>query len=212
MTPQEVAESYDKLAPHWDGEKFNRKNGIKQHERALRFVKNAGRAIDIGCGSSGRIIDLLISKGFETEGLDISSKMLRLAKKRHPDKKFYLTDICEWDFPKKYDFISAWDSIWHAPLEYHEAILKKLCNGLNEHGILIFTSGGVDNPDERSNPFLGQPLYHAALGIPKLLEIIAQSGCTCRHLEYDQYPEGHIYFIVQRVEPDGGVTPITPPN
>ena len=198
MTSQQTAETYDKLASHWDGYQFNRANGIEQHKRAIRFAANKRNAIDIGCGSSGRILDLMISEGFEAEGVDISSEMIRLAKLRHPDVVFHLADICRWDFPKKYDLISAWDSIWHAPLSEHEAILKKLCEGLSQGGILILTSGGVDQPGEVTHPFMGQPLYHAALGIPKLLEIVSQCGCICRHLEYDQPPELHLYVIVQR--------------
>ena len=131
--------------------------------------------------------------------------MLKFAKERNPNQVFHLVYICEWNFPKQNDFISAWDCIWHVPLEEHEAILKKLCDALKEEGILIFTGGGVDKPQDGSNPFLGQPLYHAALGIPKLLEIIGQNGCVCRHLEYDQEPRqgDHLYLIIQKVEPDG---------
>lgn len=204
MKPHETAESYNQIASHWNGEKFSRKNGIAQHQRAFKFLKNKGTAIDIGCGSSGRIMDLFLEEGLEVEGLDISSEMLRFAKERHPQQTFYQADICEWEFPKKYDFISAWDSIWHVPLDQQEKVTKKLCGGLNGEGVLIFTSGGIDEAQEGSNPFLEQPLYHSALGIPKLLEIIAESGCVLRHLEYDQKPvEGdHIYLIVQKTSHD----------
>lgn len=199
MTPEDIAHTYDELAPHWGGPDFNRNNGIAQHGRALQFVKQRSRAIDIGCGSSGRIIDLLLSNGFETEGLDISPEMLRLAKARHPQQTFHLADICTWEFPHQYDFISAWDSIWHAPLTQHESILRKLCAALADGGVLIFTTGGVDVADERSNPCLGHPLYHAALGISSVLKIISDAGCVCRHLEYDQYPELHVYLVVQKI-------------
>lgn len=47
---------------------------------------------------------------------------------------------------------------------------------------------------------LGQPLYHAALGIPKILQLMDRFGCICRHLEYDQYPELHLYLIVQKAQ------------
>ena len=167
MTPREIAQSYDRLASHWDGEAFNRKNGIAQHERAFPFAKQKRTAIDIGCGSSGRLIERLLAEGFATEGLDISPEMLRRAQRRHPQVTLHLADICKWEFPRKYDFISAWDSIWHAPLENQEAILTKLCDALEPEGILIFTTGGVDQPGTRTNPCLGQPLYHAVLGIPK---------------------------------------------
>jgi len=198
MTPDEIARSYDQIASYWDGDDFNRANGIKQHEHALRFLKHKRRAIDIGCGSSGRLIDLMLEHGFKVEGLDISPEMMRLARARHPDVAFHLVDIRHWKSDGGYDFVSAWDSIWHVPLEDHEAVLGKLCDALAPGGVLIFTSGGVDQPDEGCNPCLGQPLYHAALGIPALLEITTRHGCVCRHLEYDQLPELHLYLIVQK--------------
>lgn len=198
MTPQQTAGTYDKLASHWSEPSFDRTNGIAQHQRALKFVSGRKSAIDIGCGSSGRIIDLMVSEGFAAEGLDISEEMIRLARQRHPAIPFHCADISEWTFPHTYDFISAWDSIWHAPLALHEPILTKLCDGLSPGGVLIFTSGGVDEPGESSNPYLGEPLYHAALGIPKLLETVARQGCVCRHLEYDQHPELHLYLVVQK--------------
>lgn len=197
-TPHQTASNYDKIATHWAGDAFNRLNGMAQHERALQFVKQTGCAIDVGCGSSGRIIELLLSRGFEVEGLDVSEEMLALARKRHPEVVFHHADICEWEFPRGYDFISAWDSIWHVPLAQHADMMRKLCGALNPGGVLIFTSGGVDAPEERTNPCLGQLLYHAAPGIPNLLRWMDRFDCMCRHLEVDQYPEPHLYLIVQK--------------
>ncbi len=199
MKPKQTAKHYDKIAYHWASDRFNKKNGIAAHERALQFAKPKGVAIDIGCGSSGRIIELLLSHDFEVEGFDLSSEMLALAKKKHPDITFHHADICEWEFSKKYDFISAWDSIWHVPLESQAGVLEKICDGLAFGGIFIFTTGGIDEPDDATNPCLGQPLYHAVLGIPQLLRLMDKCHCICRHLEYDQYPpEKHLYLIVQK--------------
>jgi len=198
MKASDTAATYDKIAGHWASGTFPAENGIAQHERAIRFLGRPGSAIDVGCGGSGRIMDLLLARGFSVEGLDLSGEMLALAKARHPDVDFHQADICTWEFPKSYDFISAWDSIWHAPLDQHPAVLAKLCAALNPGGVLIFTSGGLDGPGEVTNPCHGQPLYHAALGIPQLLRLIDQYGCICRHLEYDQYPELHLYLIIQR--------------
>jgi len=140
----------------------------------------------------------LRSRGFQVEGLDLSAEMLALARKRHPQVTFHHADICTWAFPQSYDFISAWDSIWHVPLDRHPAVLQKLCAGLNPHGVRIFTRGGVDTPGEVTNPCHGQPLYHTAVGIPQLLRLVDRAGCSCRHLEYDQYSESHLYLIIQK--------------
>jgi len=199
MTPEQTAFTYNLIARHWDCPEFNRNYGIQQHERALQFATTFGEALDIGCGSSGRIIDLLLGRGFDVEGLDLSSEMLRRAQRHHPHLRFHWADICSWEFPTHYDFISAWDSIWHIPLQQQLATLSKICSGLTQGGVLIFTTGGVENPDEITNPCFGQLLYHATPGIPAILRTLEASKCACRHLEYDQYPEKHVYVIAQRV-------------
>ncbi len=199
MKPEDIADSYDRLAAYWDGPEFNRNNGIAAHERALQFKTGPGRALDVGCGSSGRIIDLLSAVGFQVEGLDYSLEMLRRARRRHPDGCFHHADICQWTLPRKYDFISAWDSIWHVPLAHQRPVLQKLCAGLNPDGVLIFTTGGLESAGEKTDPCLGQPMYHAALGIPATLAALTAAGCACRHLEYDQYPLPHVYIVAQRV-------------
>ncbi|MFZ5951064.1 MAG: class I SAM-dependent methyltransferase [Candidatus Rifleibacteriota bacterium] len=198
MKPEDIASSYDQIANIWNSSNFPRENGIKQHERAIAFVKNRNRALDIGCGSSGRIIDILQSHGFSVEGVDISVQMLELAKKRHPDVTFHHADICRWVFPEKYDFISAWDSIWHLPLFEQKPVMQKIMQALNPGGVFIFTTAGLDEPTEKTDSAMGPEMYYSVPGIPQTLASISASGCICRHLEYDQYPEQHLYIIAQK--------------
>jgi SAM-dependent methyltransferase len=198
MEPEATGRSYDKLAQKWQDLPIH-SYGVPQFERAIQFVKNRGAALDIGCGSNGRFIDALIRHGFQPEGIDVSAQMIALARKRHPNIAFHEADICKWDFPKKYDFIAAWDSTWHVPLELQEPVLKKICDGLAPKGVYIFTTGGVDGPVEKLDSWMGVPLAYGVLGIPKLLELLTKFGCVCRHLEYDQYPEQHLYIIAQKI-------------
>jgi SAM-dependent methyltransferase len=197
MDPEAIGRGYDNIAAHWQ-EPFLQTNGLAQFEKAIRFTENRGPALDIGCGSSGRFIDLLSEHGFVPEGLDVSKEMIALAKQRHPDVPFHLADIATWNFPKKYDFISAWDSTWHLPINLQEPVLKKICDGLADHGIFIFTTGGLDGPHEKSDSFMGVQLSYGVLGIPKTLGLLDRFGCVCRHLEYDQYPEKHLYVVAQK--------------
>lgn len=198
MSPEEVAASYDQIARHWDSDRFDRTNGIAAHRRAIGFTDLRGLALDIGCGSSGRVIDLLLAHGFVPEGLDLSSGMLALARRRHPDVVLHHADICKWEFPGTYDFVSAWDSIWHVPLREQEQVLAKILRGLSPGGVALFTLGGTAESSEHTNSYMGPPMYHATLGIPRTLELIAAAGTLCRHLEYDQYPESHVFVICQR--------------
>jgi RimJ/RimL family protein N-acetyltransferase len=202
MTPEQVAASYDRIARQWlDVSTY----GFAQIERAVAFVKHKGVALDVGCGT-GRLMGLLSKHGFRTDGLDSSTAMIALARERHPEARLFHADICRWNLLWSYDLIMAWDSTWHVPLAQQEAILTKLCRGLSAGGVLVFTTGGTDAPTEKQGSCMGPPMYYATLGIPKTLQVLAEAGCVCRYLEYDQYPEDHVYLIAQKLKDDDPTT------
>lgn len=198
MEPSDIGEAYNQIFHLWESEKFDRLNGIQQHERAILFVKNSGKALDVGCGCTGRFIDLLLSNGFDPEGVDVSEEMIKLAKKRHPEIIFHHQDICSWNIPEKYDFISAWDSIWHIPLDQQKNVLTKLVSSLNANGVLIFSFGGTDEQGDHKDAFMGPVVYYSTLGVNGFLKLFIGLDCICRHFEYDHYPELHTYLIVQK--------------
>src|SRR5262249_8816433 len=194
MTPEQVAASYDQIADQWlDVSTY----GVAQIERAVAFVNHKGAALDVGRGAR-RSLELLARHGCRIDGLDLSPAMIALARDRHPEARLFHADICRWELPRSYDLIVAWDSVWHVPLAQQEVVLTKLCRGLSPGGVLVFTTGGTDAPSEIQNSCMGPPMYHATLGIPRTLPVLAEPGCICRHLEYDQHPELHVYIVAQR--------------
>lgn len=197
MRPADLASSYDSIAHQWLEPHLDT-NGIRQHEHALQFRPRGGVALDLGCSCNGRFFRLLQSHGYEAEGLDVSAEMIALAKGRFPRTTFYYADVCEWTPARQYDFITAWDSIWHVPLDRSESVLRTLCHALRPGGVFIWTMGGLDGPEEKRDSAMGPPVYYSTLGISKTLEVIADAGCVCRHLEYDQFPEKHVFVIAQK--------------
>ncbi|MDG1772166.1 MAG: class I SAM-dependent methyltransferase [Oceanicoccus sp.] len=198
MKPSDIGKAYNTITHLWQSPRFNRNNGIDAHKRAIAFLTNKRTALDVGCGCTGRFIDLLLAEGFVPEGVDISDKMIALAQERHPDICFYQQDICEWDIPSHYDLITAWDSIWHIPLERQKDVLAKLVAALNKGGVFIFSCGATEEAGDHTDDFMGPEVYYSTLGIHGFLEHLTSLGCISRHFEYDQYPELHAYFIVQK--------------
>ena len=197
MKPSETADHYDRLALFWQ-RNTPESYGVAQLQRALRFVENRGRVLDVGCGSHGRFVEILSREGFRAEGMDISPEMIALARQRSPQVEFHLADICEWELPGRYDFISAWDSTFHLPIEEQEPVLKKLCAGLAPRGVLLFTCGGVE-AEEITGTFEGEEFGYSTLGIEEFVRILRACGCHCRHVEYDQFPpEKHVYIVAQQ--------------
>ena len=183
MDPSAIGKAYDQITHLWERKDFNRQNGIEPHKRALTFVqhkaKHKAKALDIGCGCTGRVIDLLLREDFCPEGIDVSEEMVRLARKRHPEITFHQQDICEWVSGNTYDFITAWDSLWHLPLNQHEKVLSKLASWLNPNGVLIFSFGGTDKADEHTNDFMGPNMHYSTLGVNRFLQLLIQLVFKC---------------------------------
>jgi SAM-dependent methyltransferase len=199
VDPKIIAHSYDQLAMKWQNEPIQ-SYGIAALERAIGFTTNRGSALDIGCGSQGRMIDRLLKHGFQTEGLDISAEMISLARQRHPGLTFHQADISQWCFPQPYDLIVAWDSTWHLPLQLQAPVVEKICANLTRGGVLLFTTVGFDEPgDHGDSGQMGVPLAYGTLGVPQLLELLVKCRCACRHLEFDQFPEKHLFVIAEKL-------------
>jgi SAM-dependent methyltransferase len=198
MQPNETASRYDQLAEWWQTQHQDSRYGLSALERAIRFVAQPGAALDVGCGSSGRFLNVLVNHGFQAEGLDVSREMIRLAQRLHPIITFYVADICEWSPPRQYSLIAAWDSTFHLPLDQQAPVLKKLCAALEPGGVLLFTCGGGHTSSEITGSFQGQEFAYSTLGVDSFLRLLMAQGCTCRHLEYDQYPDNHVCVIAQK--------------
>lgn len=200
MQRSSIASAYDLLAERWMDEAFERSNGMRQHAHALSFLgePREGWALNAGCGCNTRFNALMRGRGLRIEGIDISERMLALARAADPDVLLHHADLCAWQPERSYRFISAWDSIWHVRLDRQRPLMLKLMRTLEAGGVFIFSAGGLDQPSEHVDAAMGPEVYYGTLGIPGLIELIGDAGCTLRHLEFDQHPEKHLCIVVQR--------------
>jgi predicted TPR repeat methyltransferase len=200
MPSPSIASAYDLLAERWVDDAFDASNGIRLHERALAFLDREaeGWALSVGCGCNTRFNPLLRAHGLQVEGVDISARMIELARAADPAVVLHRADIVGWAPPRSYRLISAWDSIWHVRLDQQRPLMRKLMGALEPGGVFIFSAGGTDRPDEHVDATMGPEVYYSTLGIPGLLAVVDEAGCVCRHLEFDQYPEQHLVVIAQR--------------
>ena len=193
MKPPETGRLYDAIASWWDDQQNVSTTGLKFIRRAIHLSANRRKALDVGCGSGGRVITALIGAGYQVVGIDVSARMLRLARSRHPDSHFMHADICEWLPPEQYDVIIAWDSIFHAPYTEQRRVVGKLCDALAPGGAILFTAGGVDG--EITGEMCGRNFYYSSLVEEEYLQVLKERGCKCILLERDQHPEEHLVVI-----------------
>ena len=191
-----IGEQYDKIAKWWNKCHLGSDYGVAQVERALQFAKPLGTALDVGCGAGGRLVHLLENANFQVTGIDASAQMISLAKAGHNDAVFIHDDIRQWESAKTFDFILAWDSLFHLPLADQKPVLEKLCRLLSVDGVMIHTLG--DDVGEHTDLWKEQTFTYSSIGIAANIDILNLNDLDVRHIELDQYPEKHAFIISQK--------------
>jgi len=197
MKTSNIGQQYDKIATWWNDYHTDSSYGVSQVKRALTFAPTQGKALDVGCGPGGRFIRLLNARGFEVTGIDASAEMINLAQANQPDSLFVQEDIRHWDTEDRFDFILAWDCLFHLPLNMQKPVLSKLCRMLSEGGVMIHTFG--DGVGEHTDNWHGQEFRYGSIGITKNIELLHENGLSILHLELDQFPEKHVYAISRKL-------------
>lgn len=197
MKPSITGTKYDKIAKWWSDQHHESSYGVAQFKKAISFTSKGGKALDVGCGAGGRFIRIFEAHGFEVTGLDVSKEMINLASKNHTNHKFINGDISTWESDEVFDFIVAWDSIFHLSLDEQKNVVSKLTRFLSKNGILIYTFG--DDMGEHTSQWMDDEFYYSSIGINKNIQILMDNGLKILHLELDQYPQKHVVVIARKV-------------
>ena len=118
-------------------------------------MKDGDRVLDLGCGN-GRLLLVLREKKIDYIGVDISEKLIKIAKKNFPDKKFQLVSPLNFPFPENYfDKVFCIRVLPHIPSqELRLSFLKKIFKILKPQGILILSCWYLWNFKNKKNLFL----------------------------------------------------------
>jgi SAM-dependent methyltransferase len=140
MTPkEETVATYNKSARALT-EKFNSQPARKQDINLVfsNLKKENPFVIEIGCGN-GRDAEEICKHTNKYLGMDISEKLIEIAKERLPDQHFIVEDVETFEFPSNIDAVLAFASLIHVPKETLAIILKRIHTSLNEGGLLFIS-------------------------------------------------------------------------
>ncbi len=141
---KDIIECYDKTAKNY-ADKFIDELNKKHFDRILlkSFASenlDNGKLIDLGCGP-GQTTKYLSDCGLtDILGVDISSKMVSVAKSINPQLHFDTADILNLKYPDKF-FSSAiaFYSIVHFDYEQTQTAFKEIKRVLTENGQFLFS-------------------------------------------------------------------------
>ncbi|MFC1696826.1 class I SAM-dependent methyltransferase [Nanoarchaeota archaeon] len=117
---------------------FNSKIEIPATLSFIDKVKGK-KIIDLGCGS-GIYADLLIKKGAKVFGIDISKKLIEIAKQEVPKGKFKVANFEKLPY-KKHTFDIAISALALHYVKDWNKVFKEVNRVLKKGGIFIFSTG-----------------------------------------------------------------------
>src|SRR5688500_2901810 len=166
MLSNELQQIYDRFAETYDlnRTKFDVSEIFNDFYNLLT-IRN-GDALDLGCGAGEPFALWFIDRGWKVTGVDISEKMLELAKKKVPSMATIHADMCSVNFnPNSFDAIIASYSLFHVPSDKHEVMLEKFYRWLRPEGKALFTyanqqyTGSIEFDGYKE--FMGEKLFYS---------------------------------------------------
>jgi len=145
------------------------------------LVPIGGHVADIGCGP-GRVTDHLSRLGLSIEGVDLSPRMVAVARAEHPSLAFSVGSMERLAFAdRSLAGIVAWYSIIHIPGERLPGVLAEFARVLTPGGQLLLAFQVGDEPRHIAHGY-GHDVSMDAYRLPvaRIEALLADVGLTVR--------------------------------
>ena len=169
-----VEQGYNRIAEdYYSHRNLNKFNG-ELEEFASLLPENA-HILDVGCGAGIPTAKFLTEKGLKVTGIDLSDKMLSLARNNVPKADFVKMDMNDLQFSEStfHGIISVY-ALFHVPKDKHFDIFKQFFKILKPGGILMLNTG-VSESEGTSN-FFGVPMFWSNFSPKTTLDLVKKAG------------------------------------
>src|SRR3989338_1657336 len=166
-------------------------------------LNRGDKVLDLGCGN-GRALKYFLDKGFQGIGIDISNKMLDMARKHVPEGKFYKKEFTEINFKSdSIDAIISFFALNHIPKSEFKKTMRRCRKVLKKDRLLLL--GMVKGKSEGLfNGFYGKKLklYGAAYAKKEITQILKLNGFNIlktgtEHFKGKYFEEDDIYILAR---------------
>src|SRR3989344_2594331 len=150
---------------------------VPERDEFISVLPSQGKILDVGC-AAGRDSGYFSSKGFSVVGVDLSGKLLEIARKKFPHIDFFKQDFRSHDFPKEsFNGIWACASLLHLKRTEIPAVLRQFFALLKPKGILyIQVKEGKGEKDVVDILSSGQSRHFTFFEIGELKQFLEEAG------------------------------------
>lgn len=153
-----LKDTYNRIAEDWVKDHDKDTWGIPGAEKFLSFLQKGASILDVGCGG-GIKTNYIASQGYDVAGVDLSERMIEIAKRDYPQLDFAVLDMYDIDqYPKTVDAIFVQAALLHIKKARVPEVLKKMAGKLNLGGLLYIAvkakgEGGIDEEVKIENDY-----------------------------------------------------------
>jgi SAM-dependent methyltransferase len=176
--------SLNKKAWNNAAEKYNDANYGSLNPLVEFFCNNLpkkGFILDLGSGTGLPFAKLFVEKGFNVLGVDISSQMVKIAKKNVPLANFKELSMTDLDYDKKFDGIFSSYSMLLLSPQLFKDVANRIVKLLKNNGLLYLSLNepqfeGEDVDKEVIVEIMGVKMYSRAYREEEILTIFSPLG------------------------------------
>jgi SAM-dependent methyltransferase len=137
-----VRRGYDALSAHYERAFGSDTKYGTWIEELLGRIPDAGRILDVGCGTGVPVARSLTAAGHRVTGVDISEVQIRRAQELVPQAEFIRADATALAFePQTFDAVVSLYALIHIPIREQRMLLERIAVWLRPGGWFLGTTG-----------------------------------------------------------------------
>ncbi len=163
LSAREMAKKFENIGPR-----------VLDIDKTFSYVEKENPVtLEIGCGN-GRDAREILKHTKEYTGLDISQKMIEIAKEGSPEATFLVADIENCNIPKNLDVVFSFASLLHSDKNAVKNILQNIRESLHMGGVVFISLKEDEYQQKTKTDEFGTRTYY--FYTPELIEELAGSG------------------------------------
>ncbi len=168
---------YDAIAEEYEKVYGNNPHQVKAIEWLSSVLPLEASILDVGSGTGIPTAKILSEKGFNVTGIDNSTRMIQIARKKVPKARFIEMNIKRLRLDVlKFDAITAFFSLLHVQEEIFDRVVANLLRHLKEGGYFVLSM--VEGNSNAEGRILGQKMWFVSFPKEELEQRVMKAGLT----------------------------------